>query len=129
MAVKAFLQHDNIQTSMVYIHDVEEEIQKGISPLKLVADRITDDSMFKQKQLPEGMIINSEEETISDEVDELIVEMFPDIDEGVSVRPMLKTEDLKLIRKGFMEMTIRGRYSADAGKARELMKRMMRRVG
>jgi integrase len=46
MAVKAFLQHDNIKTSMIYVHDVEEEILKGISPLKLVADRISDGEVF-----------------------------------------------------------------------------------
>jgi len=33
-----------------------------------------------------------------------------------------------LIRKGFVELAIKGQYSSDAGKARELMKRMLRRV-
>ena len=54
--------------------------------------------------------------------------MFPEIDEGVAIRPLLKTEDLMLIRKGFMEMAIREKYSGDVGKARELLKRMLRRV-
>lgn len=130
MAVKALLQHDNIQTSMVYIHDVEEEIQKGISPLQLVADRITDGELLKQKQLPEVTVLDGrdDEEENGDGVDDLLVEMFPEIGDGVEIRPLLKTADLMLIRKGFMEMTIRGRYSADVGKARELMKRMLRRV-
>jgi integrase len=130
MAVKAFLQHDNIQTSMVYIHDVEEEIQKGISPLRLVAEQIHDSEMFTQKQLPEGYASGTDLEIVDgDDVDVLVVEMFPEIGEGVSIRPLLKTADLELIRKGFMEMTIRGRYSADVGRARELMKRMLRKVG
>ena len=131
MAVKVFLQHDNIQTSMIYIHDVEEEIQKGVSPLQLVADRITDSKMFTQKKLTiQGSGIDDDVEVVEDDgVDDLIVEMFPDINEGISVRPLLKTSDLQLIRKGFMEMTIGGRYSADVGKARELMKRMMRKAG
>jgi hypothetical protein len=34
-----------------------------------------------------------------------------------------------LIRKGFMEMAEREKYSADVGKARELIERMLRRVG
>lgn len=126
MAVKAFLQHDNIQTSMIYIHDVEEEIQKGISPLQLVADELKDDKMFKQKQLP---MVGSENKDEKDGIDDLVVEMFPEIGDGVTIRPLLKTEDLQLIRKGFMEMTIRGQFSADVGKARELMKRMLRKVG
>ncbi len=62
-------------------------------------------------------------------VDDLLVEMFPEIGEDVAIRPLLKTEDLMLIRKGFMEMAIRERYSGDVGRARELMKRMLRRVG
>ena len=41
---------------------------------------------------------------------------------------LLTTDDLMLIRKGFMEMAMRERYSGDAGRARELMKRMLRRV-
>ena len=126
MAVKAFLQHDNIQTSMIYVHDVEEEIQKGISPLKLVADRITDADMFTQKQLPMGDV--EVVDVDRDSVDDLIVEMFPEINEGIEIRPLLKSDDLMLIRKGFMEMAIRARYSADVGKARELLKRMLRRV-
>ena len=54
--------------------------------------------------------------------------MFPEIGESVSIRPLLKTENLMLIRKGFMEMAIREKYSGDVGRARELLKRMLRRV-
>jgi len=131
MAVKAFLQHDNIQTSMIYVHDVEEEMLKGISPLKLVADKINDGEMFKQKQLPmKGSEAGGDVEVVDgDGVDDLIVEMFPEIGEDVAIRPLLKTEDLMLMRKGFMEMAIREKYSGDVGRARELLKRMIRRVG
>ncbi len=128
MAVKAFLQHDNIQTSMIYIHDVEEEIQKSISPLKLVADKVTESGMYEQKQLPmkAGLAIA---EVIEDSgIDEIVGDMFPEISEDVAVRPLLKREDLVLIRKGFVELAVKGRYSGDVGKARELMKRMLRRV-
>ena len=55
-------------------------------------------------------------------------EMFPEIGEGVAIRLLLK-EDLILIRKGFMEMAVRERYGGDVGRARELMKRMLRRAG
>ena len=41
---------------------------------------------------------------------------------------LLKTEDLMLIRKGFMEIAIRKRYSGDVGRGRGLLKRMLRRV-
>jgi len=36
--------------------------------------------------------------------------MFPEIGEGVAIRLLLK-EDLILIRKGFMEMAVREKYS------------------
>lgn len=127
MAVKALLQHDNIQTSMIYVHDVEEEIQKSISPLQLVADRVNENGMYTQKQLP-MYSKHDDGEGEAEVVDELVVEMFPDVADGVAVRPLLKKEDLRLIRKGFMEMAAREQYSGDVGRARELMKRMLRRV-
>ncbi len=42
---------------------------------------------------------------------------------------MLTKEDLMLIRKGFMEIASKEKYSGDVGRARELMKRMLRRAG
>jgi len=130
LAVKALLQHDNIQTSMIYIHDVEEDIQKSISPLQLVADRVKDSGLYAQKQLPmTGTPDNGGVAVVEDNgIDSLIEEMFPEVGDGVEIRPLLRTADLALIRKGFLEMAARGRYSADVGKARELMKRMLRRV-
>ena len=128
MAVKALLQHDNIQTSMIYIHDVEEELLKSISPLQIVADRVKDSSMYAQKQLPVKGTPDDGGGEVVDVVDDFAVEMFPEIGEGVEVRPLLKKDDLMLIRKGFIEMAMSGRYSMDVGKARELLKRMLRRV-
>lgn len=126
MAVKALLQHDNIQTSMLYIHDVEEEMQKGISPLKLVAERVKG----AMKQLPMKGTPDGGEVVVAEGngVDSLIADMFPDVADGVEVRPLLRTADLALIRKGFMAMAVVGRYSADVGKSRELLKRMLRKV-
>jgi len=37
-------------------------------------------------------------------------------------------EDLRLIREGFIELARRDRYGRDVGKARLLMKRMLRLV-
>ncbi len=59
---------------------------------------------------------------------EVVGDMFPEIREGVVVRPSLGMEDLSLIRKGFIEMAVSDRYSRDVGKAKDLMKRMLRRV-
>jgi integrase/recombinase XerD len=139
MAVKALLQHDDVQTSMIYIHDVEEELQKGISPLQLVGDRLKDRAGYVPKQLPmvgtpdngegivEGEAAEAEGEMV-EVVDALVGEMFPAVSDGVSVRPLLKSEDLELIREGFITMAMSGCHDGQVGKARELMKRMLRRV-
>jgi len=130
MAVKALLQQDNIQSSMVYIHDVEEEIQKGISPLQIVAEQVGEEVGYEQNQLGTwsargNNVIEIDEDN---EIDSMIGDMFPEVGDGVVIRPMLKTEDLLLIRKGFVEMACRNYFSGDVGKARELMKRMLRKV-
>lgn len=131
MAVKALLQHDDISTSMLYIHDVEDELQKGISPLALFSEKLESESHFKQLPMSGGPDGNGETvEVVGDGgvMDELVLEMFPEVGDGVVVRPLLKTEDLRLIRDGFLAMYDSGRYSKGSGKARELMKRMLRRV-
>lgn len=64
-----------------------------------------------------------------DGFDEVVGDMFPEIREGVVVRPSLGMEDLSLIRKGFIEMAVSDRYSRDVGKAKDLMKRMLRKAG
>ena len=128
MAVKALLQHDSIQTSMLYVHDVEEEVLKGkSSPLQLIADEMKESGMYKQKLLP--VKAGGDVEVIEDDgFDEVVGEMFPEIREGVVVRPSLGMEDLSLIRKGFIEMAASDKYSRDVARARDLMKRMVRKV-
>jgi len=69
--------------------------------LKLVADKATESGMYEQKQLPmkAGLAVA---EVIEDSgIDEIVGDMFPEISEDVAVRPLLKTEDLMLIRKLF----------------------------
>lgn len=132
MAVKALLQHDDIATSMVYIHDVEEELQKGISPLKLVADRLKDSGV---KQLPmvgtpdgDGVVEVVEVVDEVEAVDDLLIELYPDIDDGVSVRPLLKTEDLRLIRAIMLGYARSNGGDVVHQRGRELLKRLLRRV-
>lgn len=131
MAVKALLQHDSIQTSMLYVHDVEEEVLKGkSSPLQLVADEVKESGLYKQKLLPlKASGDSGDVEVVEDDgFDEVVGDMFPEIREGVEVRSRLRTEDLMLIRKGFIEMAVSDRYSRDVAKAKDLMKRMIRKI-
>jgi integrase len=131
MAVKALLQHDSIQTSMLYIHDVEEALLKGeSSPLKLVADKVKESGLYQPKQLTmkAGSGGGDVEAVEDDGFDEVVGDMFPVIKEGVKVHSKLKYEDLMLIREGFMELARRDRYGSEVGRARLLFKRMLRKV-
>jgi len=77
----------------------------------------------------EGSPENSAVEVSGDDGSEDIYsDMFPEIKEGIEVRSRLETEDLKLIRQGFLEMAHTGRYSREVGMARDLLKRMLRKV-
>ncbi len=88
----------------------------------------------EQLQLPGGMSgesvalvpVGSEviDETI---IDDLVGDMFPDIREGVAVRTLLRYEDLRLIRKIPVWYARDNGNSKDAVRARELMKRMLRK--
>jgi len=130
MAVKSLLQHDNINTSMLYVHDVEEELQKRISPLALVGDRVGGAGVYKQKQLSEKASPDEGEVAVitNEGFDEFIGDMFPMIKEGIMVHSKLKSEDLNLIRDGFIELARTDRFGAEVGKARLLLKRMLRKV-
>lgn len=136
LAVKALLQHDSIQTSMIYIHDVEEELQKNISPLEII-ERTVGDRSYKPKQIPmvsgEGVVDGTE--VVDGEVvsgdnggSDLVNEMFPEIEDGVEIRPLLRSADLAVVRQGFIEMYLSGQYSNEVGLAMKLMRRMLRKV-
>lgn len=135
LAVKALLQHDSIQTSNLYIHDVEEEVLKGaVSPMKLIEEKLRESGKFGgRKQLPlEASSGRGEAEVVDVIEDEafntMVGDMFPGIKQGVSVHTTLKALDLELIRRGFIELARVEPFSADIGNARLLMKRMLRKV-
>ena len=54
--------------------------------------------------------------------------LLSNIEDGVKVRPLLKTEDLRLIRDIFIEYGNSYAGSSKAIKSRELLKRVMRKV-
>jgi integrase len=138
LAVKALLQHDNIDTSMEYIHDAEDLIQQRVSPLRLIAERVFGNGVgFEVKQLDMGEDVFADgevKELVANEVEpiegvvDLLAEQFPEIGEDVKVRPLLKTDDIRLIRRCFMGYIRRGLAGSDEVRYRELMKRMLRKV-
>ena len=111
-----------------------------ISPLRLVGEQVFRDSGFgvaeKTKQLTMGGevidVAVSDLDKVEDEVSEgvldLLDEQFPEIREGVEVRSLLKTDDLRLMRRAFMGYIRSDMASEDEGRARDLMRRMLRKV-
>ena len=136
------LQHDNLKTSMSYIHDVGDILQDRYSPLRLLGERyreaVGDNGGFEgeQLQLPGGLssesvaLVHVGGEVVAEAgIDDLIGDMFSDVREGVAVRALLKYEDLMLIRRIFAWYTRYNGGGNDAVRARELMKRMLRKGG
>jgi len=143
LVVKALLQHDDLKTSMGYIHDVEDLIigTDEYSPLRLLGERYSeahpDRVEAEQLRLADGQGISEslalvpvEGEVVAEVgIDDLVADMFPKIREGVAVRTVLKYEDLLLMRKIFLWYASYNRHNSDVVKARELMKRMLRKGG
>jgi len=137
LLVKALLQHDDIETSMGYIHDAEELVIKDdrYSPLGILGSRMKEGESQGFLELTEGEVIGSMdivpagERGISEAEDaEIISGMFPEVKDGVAVRTVLRDEDLSLIREVFIFYAL---YHNDGrvGKASALMRRMLRKGG
>jgi len=58
----------------------------------------------------------------------LIEEMFSEVGEDLEIRPLLRSKDLRLIRTGFIALAKADNIGTNTVHARELMKRMLRRV-
>jgi len=140
LAVKAMLQHDDIKTSMRYIHDAEDAIQQKYSPLRLLGERYAEavggdgKITVEQLKLVEGMagsestaLVPVEVERVEADID-LEYDMFSEIDEGTAVRPLLKTGDLRLMRDVFVWYAKYNEGSNVVVRSRELMRRILKKV-
>jgi integrase len=124
LAVKAILQHDSIDSSMVYIHDTEEDALKRISPLELVG-RYGGGGVKQLAMARPGDVASDVEVAVAPAgVDELEAGMFRVVPEGTKVHPLLRAEDLAVIREGLLLYS--QRYGL--GQAVSLWRRMLRKV-
>ncbi len=124
LAVKALLQHDNINTSMRYIHDAEEDIQREISPMELAGVMMLKQGKLEVKQ--NEVLALPENAGMGDEV--LINQMLPDIPKDIKIRPSLNKEDLELIRNSFIKtLVMRGEHFSGCKEVR-LLRRILRKV-
>ena len=140
LIVKALLQHDDIHTSMGYIHDVDELVIRDdkYSPLRLLGKRYGE-TVHSQSpgliELPDGhsgggsALIPVSAVALSEvEGASLIGDLFPEVKEGIAVRSVLRSDDLLLIRKAFV-FYAQYNNSSEVAKARKLMARMLRKGG
>lgn len=135
LAVKALLQHDKIDTSMEYIHDAEDVLQQKYSPLGMVLEKVFGGVPLEPLQLMIGEeMVEGEASTVLPvegdvvEVVDLVDDMFPEIKDGVSVRSVFSTDDLRLLREAFVGYVRSGCAGSSELKLRYLLKRMLRRV-
>lgn len=141
LAVKAILQQEKVDTAMIYIHDAEEKIHRKLSPLQLISDRVLngkngqeENGGHKQLELADSIDESStaltiaEQEIIPLEDESFYQDMFPEVQDDIEIRPLLKSEDLRLVRRIFVDYSRHGGNHLDMLKARELMKRMLRKV-
>jgi len=139
LAVKALLQHDKIDTSMEYIHDAEDLIQQRISPLRLVGEKVFGEGGFavaEVKQLRMGgeaievgseVVPSGEGEAVAGVVD-LLDEQFREVRDDMLVHPVLKADDLRLIKRACIGYIRSGLAGSDESKCRVLFGRMLRKV-
>jgi integrase len=124
LAVKSLLQHDDISTSMLYIHDAEDRIQQQVSPLELSGI----EEVGKIRQIGLGEEVKMLEASGTYEKRSLIVELFPDIADEIKIRPQLNSDDLNLIKDGLVELMLVRGESGSASRCVQLLRRMLRRV-
>lgn len=120
LAVKAALQHDKIETSMLYIHEVEDKIQQANSPMAMVnvapqVPMLTDG----KTEVIDGAVISAVDMT---------ERMFDSIPDGIGVRPLLKARDLFLLRTVMVDFSREYRGDSRVYECQGLLKRMLRKA-
>jgi integrase len=142
LIVKALLQHDDIHTSMGYIHDVDDLVIKDdkYSPLRLLGKRYGERAQskgdaYEQMELTAGesgesvaLVPVSRQGIVEVDGASLVGDLFPEVKEGVAVRAVLRAEDLSLLREAFVFYALYHDGNKVA-RARALMRRMLRKGG
>jgi integrase len=133
LIVQSLLQHDDIKTSQVYMHDVQDKLALKYSPLQLLSAKfnIGNDNNMKQHPLmiPENSQSNVRETSTNTEsnIDTLLESSFQEVPPNISIRPKLDSNDLNLIRRAFIAVSQNGALT-DGNSARQLFRRILRRA-
>lgn len=123
LAVKALLQQDDIKSSMRYIHDAEEDIQREVSPMSMAGLKVLED---KQIELGEHrMLAIPSFEKMSDL--DMINSMMPTIKGGIKVRPSINSEELEMIKNALARVMLDRGETGSGCKEVQFMRRIVRR--
>lgn len=134
LVAKALLGHANEKTSYIYLDDVEDAIRQKYSPMKILADKLfqSSDHSVKQSNLldmpnqsTDVMVIEDKPslmDTMTEESYVLIPDNLPTIHTG------LTAQDLQLIRRAFIELSLHGKVLNDPAESRKLWRRILRRT-
>lgn len=124
LAVKALLQQDDIKSSMRYIHDAEEEIQREVSPLSIAGVKVLED---KQIKLEESKVLALPSHEKMNDL-EMINSMMPTIKKRISVRPSINSEELEMIKNALATVMLERGETWTGCKEVQFMRRILRRV-
>jgi integrase len=142
LAVKAILGHDEIETSMKYIHDAEQDIAQELSPLKL-AGQSMDKIRKKQNMIQQRLLISDGSEPIStalvstDEIPieiiegtvDLSEELFPDIPKTLEkVHVNINRKQMIAIRKALVYHAKHAPIDGTTAELSAMMKKWLSRV-
>ena len=133
LIVQSLLQHDDIKTSQIYMHDVQDKLALKYSPLQLLSDKLNAGTDPNIKQHP--LMIPEHPQSVStepvtdakDNIDVLIESSFQEVPPHISIRPKLDSDDLNLIRRAFIAVSQNGALT-DGNSARQLFRRILRRT-
>jgi integrase len=128
LTVMSVLQQDNIATSMIYIHDAQDQIKHEVKSLDKMSDKLFHKPEGNQMLMltdgtPQTQTIEHCEGTI-----DLSEELFPNIPEQTEVRPLLKAKDLIAIRKAAVYYSRHAPIDGISGELSALFKRILRRT-
>ncbi|MFC1990380.1 hypothetical protein ACFLVW_07530, partial [Chloroflexota bacterium] len=124
--VKAILGQQDIKTSMVYIHDVEDDISQETSPLQLLSEDVFGTSEFQVEnplQIKDG-----KEPAIDDQsIYSSYYDLFPDPGANIKIRPQLNSADLDSLRKVFVHYCETTEYHTTVSDIKALYNRILRK--
>jgi hypothetical protein len=134
--VQALLQHANQKTTALYIHDWQTDLQQTVSPLALINDAIKSPIDPNQPLLlptepadnSTSLVASNQNIIYNDNKPDILIEaiyLLPA--ENTNIRPLLKTDDILLIRRAFICLAQFSQVITDAKDSRTLYRRILRK--